>query len=99
MRALRLLPFVLLPLVLASCDGRRAEPWERPDHTPPTSAEVFYCHQEAHRQALARYPDRPANEQRNLPAIEDDRRFPAEIRFYEQCMTRQSFVRVVAPAR
>jgi hypothetical protein len=30
----------------------------------------------------------------------DDRRFPAEIRFYEQCMTRLGYVRAsAAPAR
>jgi hypothetical protein len=94
MRALRFLSFVLLS---AACASARAEPWERPDHTPPTAAETFYCHDEARRLAAFRYPDRPANEDRGLPRLEDDRKFSTETRLYAQCMTRSGFVRMVAP--
>src|SRR5689334_17119237 len=89
----RLLPLVLL----AACTGEPAEPWQRADRTPPTAGETFMCHDEARRQAGARYPDAPPREARGLPRIEDQRRFPAEIKFFEQCMTRQGFVRVAAP--
>jgi hypothetical protein len=88
---------LLAVLALASCAGQQAEPWQRPDRTPPTASETFYCHDEAQRQAGVRYPGQPPREQRGLPRIEDQREFPAEIRFFEQCMTRRGFVRASAP--
>jgi hypothetical protein len=92
----RLLLLVLL--ALAACavtpPGDR---WERPDHTLPTASESIYCRDEARRQAAVRYPDQPPREERGLPRIEDQRRFPAEIQFYAQCMRRSGFVRVSAP--
>jgi hypothetical protein len=88
----------LAALAVAACTSQPAEPWENPDHTPPKVSEVAYCHDEARRQASVRYPAQPPREERGLPRITDQREFPAEIRFYEQCMKRQGFVRVAAPA-
>lgn len=91
----------LLPLALlavAACTGR-AEPWMAVDGAPPKVSEVAYCHDEGRRQATARYPDQPPREDRGLPRISDERKFPAEIRFYEQCMTRLGYVRVATPAK
>jgi hypothetical protein len=85
-------------LVVAGCATGSADRWQRSDdRTPPTASETFYCHDEAQRQAGVRYPGQPPREQRGLPRIEDQREFPAEIRFFEQCMTRQGFVRASAP--
>src|SRR5690349_9668160 len=87
----------LAVLAVAGCAGQPAEPWEGPDRTPPKASEVGYCHDEARRQASVRYPPQPPREERGLPRISDQREFPAEIRFYEQCMTRLGYVRVAAP--
>ena len=92
----RLLPLAVL--AVAGCTGR-AEPWTAADGAPPKVSEVAYCHDEARRQASARYPDQPAREDRGLPRISDERKFPAEVRFYEQCMTRLGYVRAPAPAK
>lgn len=92
----RLLPLAVL--ALAACTGRPAAPWERADGARPNASEVAYCHDEARRQASARYPAQPPREDRGLPRISDEREFPAEIRFYEQCMTRLGYGRVSAPA-
>ncbi len=97
MRVHRLVPFALL--ALAACSGQSASaprPWERADHTPATGTDTSYCHQEARRQAGTMYPDRPPNDAVGQPRISDERRFPAEIGLYEQCMTRLGYVR---PAR
>ncbi len=95
MPAVRLVPLVLL---VAACAMPPGERWERPaDHALPSVSESGYCRDEARRQALMRYPDQPPREERGLPRIEDEHKFPAELRFYEQCMTRSGFVRVSAP--
>ena len=102
MHTTRLLPVavLLLGLQLAACSGQpAAEPWEKPDHTPPTATDTSYCRDEARRQAHILYPSQPASESRGLPRTTDQRNFPAEIRFYEQCMTRLGYVRAAAPAR
>lgn len=96
MSVVRLLPLVLM--AVAACADRPAEPWEGPGHTPPKVSEVAYCHDEGRRQASVRYPAQPPREERGLPRISDEREFPAEIRFYEQCMTRLGYRRVSAPA-
>jgi hypothetical protein len=98
MNTTRLLPFALLALA-AACAGQPPEPWEKPDHTLPTATETSYCHQDSRRQAETLYPDRAPNDAVGQPRITDERRFPAEIRLYEQCMTRSGFARVVAPAK
>ena len=87
-------------LGLAACTAPAGgDRWERPaDRTLPTASESIYCRDEARRQAAVRYPDQPPREQRGLPRLEDQRRFPAEIQFYDQCMRRAGFVRVPAPA-
>jgi hypothetical protein len=98
MRTHLLLPFAFL--ALAACSSQPPEPWEKPDHTPPTVTETSYCHQDARRQAETLYPDRAPNDAVGQPRTSDERRFPTEIRLYEQCMTRSGFVRAaVAPAR
>jgi hypothetical protein len=91
-----LLPSLAL-LSIAACTAS-GDRWERPDRTPPTVRETSYCHEEARRQAAFRYPDQPRRDDMGGPRLEDNRRFPAEIDFYEQCMTRLGFVRVSAPA-
>jgi hypothetical protein len=95
---LPVLPALIL-LAVAACATAQSEPWARPDGTAPPVTEVGDCHFEARRQAIVRYPDQPRREERGIPAIEDERRFPAEIRFFEQCMTRKGYARVVAPAK
>ena len=91
----RLLPLLLLAACAATPPGDR---WERPaDHTQPTASESGYCRDEGRRQAAVRYPDQPPREERGLPRMDDQRRFPAEIQFYEQCMRRSGFLRVSAP--
>ena len=87
---------MIAALALAACSATPpGERWERPaDHSLPTASESIYCRDEARRQASIRYPDQPARGDRGLPRISDERKFPAEIRFYEQCMTRAGFVRV-----
>ena len=102
-RTRHFLPFAMLGLglQLAACSGQPpAEPWERPDHTTPTVSDTSLCREDARRQAGSLYPDQAPNDAVGLPRTSDERRFPAEIRFYEQCMTRQGFVRMsAAPAR
>jgi hypothetical protein len=88
---------LLAVLAVAACASQPAEPWEGPGHTPPKASEVAYCHDEGRRQASVRYPAQPPREERGLPRISDQREFPAEIRFYEQCMTRLGYVRAAAP--
>ena len=90
-----LLPFTLF--ALSACAGQPPDPWERPDHTPPSVSETSFCREDARRQASSLYPDQAPNDAVGLPRTSDQRRFPAEIRFYEQCMTRQGFVRASAP--
>ena len=100
MRTARPLPFAVLALglQLAACSGQpAAEPWEKPDHTRPTATDTSYCRGEALRQANILYPSQPASEARGLPRTTDQRNFPAEIRFYEQCMTRLGYVRAGVP--
>jgi hypothetical protein len=87
----------LAVLAVAACTGQTAEPWEGPDRAPPKASEVGYCHDEARRQASVRYPAQPPREERGLPRISDQREFPAEIRFFEQCMKRLGYMRVAAP--
>lgn len=98
---MRAIAFFLVSLALGACTAPPAgERWERPaDHSLPAASESIYCREEARRQASVRYPDQPAREDRGLPRISDERKFPAEIRFYELCMTRAGFVRVGGPAR
>jgi hypothetical protein len=101
MRTARLLPFAMLGLGLhlAACTNHPpAEPWVRPDGAPPTATDTSYCRQEARRQANILYPSQPANDARGLPRTTDQRNFPAEIRFYEQCMTRLGYRRAGVPA-
>lgn len=89
----------ILMLALGACVTISGDRWERPeDHSLPSPSQTLYCHEEARRQASVRYPDQPVRDDRGLPRIPDDRKFPAEIRFYEQCMTRAGFVRVSGPA-
>ncbi|HLG49083.1 MAG TPA: hypothetical protein VKY24_22755 [Reyranella sp.] len=99
MRVARILPFAALALV--ACAGQPpAEPWQRPDGTPTTATDTSYCRQEGRRQANILYPGAPPNDARGLPRTTDARNFPAEVRFYEQCMTRLGYVRAnTAPAR
>ena len=103
MRTSRLLPFAIVALgfQLSACASQPpAEPWARPDGAPPSATDTSYCRQEARRQANILYPAQPASEARGLPRTTDQRNFPAEIRFYEQCMTRRGYVRAnTTPAR
>ena len=100
MRIIRPMPFavVVVGLQLAACTGQSpAEPWARPDGAPPTATDTSYCRQEGLRQANILYPAQPASEARGRPRTTDQRNFPAEIRFYEQCMMRRGYVRAPAP--
>ena len=100
MRTIRPMPFavVLVGLQLAACTGQSpAEQWARPDGAPPSATDTSNCRQEARRQANILYPAQPASEARGLPRTTDQRNFPAEVRFYEQCMTRLGYVRAAAP--
>ena len=102
MRTIRPMPFavVLVGLQLAACTGQSpAEPWARADGAPPSATDTSYCRQEARRQANILYPAQPASEARGLPRTTDQRNFPAEVRFYEQCMTRLGYVRAGAAPR
>lgn len=100
MRANRLLSLAVLSLAACAGQTNAPEPWERPDHTPPTVTDTSFCRNEGRRQAETLYPDRAPNDAVGVPRMPDDRRFPAEIRFYEQCMTRLGYVRAsAAPAR
>jgi hypothetical protein len=101
-RARHLLPFAMLGLglQLAACSGQPPpDPWERPDHAPPSATDTSYCRQEARRQAHILYPGQAPNDARGLPRTTDQRNFPAEVRFYEQCMTRLGYVRAGAAPR
>ena len=98
MRIRRLVPFTVL--ALAACSGQpSAQPWERADHTPPSATDTSYCRQEARRQADTLYPDQAPNDATGRPRTTDQRNFPAEIGFYDQCMTRLGYVRASPPAR
>jgi hypothetical protein len=95
MRANYFVPLAML--AAAACSGQSpAEPWQRPDGTPTTATDTSFCRQEGRRQADALYPDRAPNDAVGQPRISDERNFPAQIRFYEQCMTRLGYVRGAA---
>lgn len=103
MRTRRAMPFAILVigLHLAACTNQPpAEPWRKPDGAPPTATDTSYCRQEGRRQANILYPGQPANDARGLPRTTDQRNFSAEVRFYEQCMTRLGYLRAyTTPAR
>lgn len=78
-----------------ACGGASAERWERPeDHAPAGVTETSDCRVDARRQAEARYPQQPIEQIGRLPNYDDDRRFPAEMTFYRDCMRRKGYVRV-----
>jgi len=89
---------VLLLMMTAACSAPPAEPWVTADGKPPAVAEVGDCHAEARRLATQRYPDQVRRDQGSTYRIEDPDRFPAHIRFFEQCMRRKGFARATAPA-
>lgn len=97
MRATCLPAFIAF--VLAACSGQPAEPWQRPDGTLTTATDTSYCRQEARRQANILYPPQRTNDVRGLLRTPDQRNFPAEVRFYEECMIRLGYVRASVPAR
>jgi hypothetical protein len=85
-------PLYLAIFVLGSC-VQAQDPWVRKDDgSPPAVGDTSDCRIEAARSASFRYPDQPRQGQSG-PSVEDDRRFPAELEFYNQCMTRKGFVR------
>jgi hypothetical protein len=87
---------MLLVLTLTGCAGRQSEHWERQDdRSPPGMSETSDCRFQARRQAEIQYPDRPREQAGRFPGY-DDRRFPAELAFYEECMRRKGFVRMNA---
>ncbi len=87
-----LCPFVLLGLF--GC--LQTDPWvRRDDLSTPTIADASDCHMEARRLATARYPRQVS---RLMYGPEHERRFPAEISFFEQCMRRTGFARA-GPSR
>jgi hypothetical protein len=88
-----------LAFALAACAGQQAEPWVAADGTSPPVSEVGDCHAEANRQAATRYPDQLRRDSGSVVRIEDERRFPAHIGFFEQCMKRKGYARASAPAR
>jgi hypothetical protein len=96
MGAIRFLPLAML--ALAACSGQPADPWQRPDGTPTNATDTSYCRQEARQQANVLYPGAPPNDALGRPRTTDERNFPAELRFYEHCMTRLGYVRAGAPA-
>jgi hypothetical protein len=88
-----------LAFALAACASPQAEPWAAADGTSPSVAEVGDCHVEANRQSAVRYPDQVRRDSGSVVRFENDRRFPAHIGFFEQCMERKGYVRASAPAR
>jgi hypothetical protein len=91
----RLLPLLLL----AACAGAPPpDRWERSDHAPVSSSDSLSCRAEARRQAEILYPDREPNDAAGRPRMTDQRNFPAEIRFFDQCMTRLGYVRAPGSA-
>ena len=87
MAALRLL--CIFVVRLAGCSTLQVEPWERrDDRSTPTTADTSDCHMEARRRATAQYPGQL---NRFMYRTEDERRFPAEISYFEQCMQRKGF--------
>ena len=71
--------------------------WEHEDDRGrPRVSETSECHDEARRRAEIRYPDPPRETAgRTWPQYNNDRRFPAEVGFFNECMRRKGFV----PAR
>ena len=92
MRIHQLVSRALLALA-AGASPALAQAWEKPDHTPPSVTDTSYCREESRRQAGTLYPGQAANDAIGRPAISDQRNFSAEIKFYEQCMTRLGYVR------
>ena len=90
MHANHLLPLAVL--ALAACARQAPEPWERRDHTPPSVADTSFCRNEARQQAGTLY-----TASGGIPGSGDMGRFPAEIGYYDQCMTRLGYVKVGAP--
>ena len=95
MHANHFLPLAVL--ALAACARQAPEPWERPDHTQPTVADTSLCHNEARTQAGTLYSGGSPNTAfGGYPGDSDPGRFPAEIGFYDRCMTRLGYVQVGA---
>jgi hypothetical protein len=96
-RGQHLLWFATL-VVLAACSATPQDAgWERhDDHSPPTMADSSDCRFQARRHAELRYPNQPREQAGRSPRYDDDRRFPAEIGFYQDCMRQKGFVRAAA---
>jgi hypothetical protein len=90
-------PAALLALAfaLAACTLQPpGEGWERPqDRTPANVTDTSACHIDARRQAEIRYPQQSYEQMGRWPRYDDDRRFPAEMAFYRECMLRMGYVR------
>jgi hypothetical protein len=83
----------LAVLALGGCSQVQADPWVRKDDgSLPMAGDTSDCRIEAARLAAFRYPNQPRPGQTG-PSMEDERRFPAEIEMYNQCMGRKGFVR------
>jgi hypothetical protein len=66
--------------------------WQNPvDRSIPTVGDISECRADARRQAHLRYPDQAVQEQRSVRYISSPDRFPAENRFFEECIRRKGF--------
>jgi hypothetical protein len=94
-------PFLLfLSVSLAACASEpgSSPAWKNPaDGSAPTLSDTSDCRAEARRMSELRYPPRPVPRASGTAQPdyrqEDPDRFPAEVRFYEQCLERKGFRR------
>lgn len=89
-----------LGLVAGACaPSPQDNTWENPaDHSSPTFTDISECRTDARRQAYLRYPDQAVRERDMVRYTSNPDRFPAENRFFEQCIGRKGFQRVQARA-
>ena len=91
--------FILLCLALcglAAC-GTPPSGWERAeDNSAARVSDISQCRSESARLAISRYPDQIQQSAGTTHRISDPERFSAELRLFDQCMTRLGYRRAAA---
>ena len=90
----RLLSACVAFFCLAACAGTPPSGWVRAeDNSAARAGDMAQCRSEATRLAIARYPDQIQQSGGTTHRISHPDRFAAELRLYDECMTRLGYRR------